>query len=60
MIRNRLLMSCFITLTLSSVASAAEAGKASEWEYPELAVSPRASERIEREAKLEEIGRAHV
>ena len=52
---NRLLLSCFVTLALihPAMASAAETTKSSDWEYPELAVSPRASERLEREAKLE-------
>jgi hypothetical protein len=47
-----------LTAAFPMLAFSGEPVKTSEWEYPELVVSPRASERLEREAKAEKSSQA--
>ncbi len=51
--RNFCTATSLICLAIAGSALAAEPQRSGEWDYPELAVSPRASERLEREARGE-------
>jgi len=49
-----LLATSLISATAYSAPPTPVAGSTPDWEYPELLVSPRASERLEREARIED------